>query len=59
MYNQQAERNRKLKEIKWEEFMDVDVSPNIISDKIVEGDADRTCGRHGEEKYVQRFGGKP
>jgi hypothetical protein len=41
------------------EFMDVDVSPNIISDKIVEVDADRMCGRRGgEENYVQKFGGK-
>jgi hypothetical protein len=40
--------------------MDIDVSPNIISDKIMEGDADRTRSTHGgEEKCMQRFGGKP
>jgi hypothetical protein len=40
--------------------MAVNVSPNIISDKIVEGDADRTCGTHGGgQKCIQRFGGKP
>jgi hypothetical protein len=39
--------------------MDVDVSSKIICDKIVEGDADRTRGTHGgEEKCIQRFGGK-
>jgi hypothetical protein len=30
--------------------MDVDVSSNTIGDKIVEGDANRTCGRHGGEE---------